>query len=866
MKTKQKTNSITNIENNFITKSFPALKVKPKLKKLFSDVFSTNFEEIINYLPIAEVTSLRKTNKSFYSQINSYFPKRLRLEVDRINQYQMDNYSTFLSFMKMINSQIPISKGNWLDFDLNSVVEKLKLINKNMISSLKSIKNLGKISETVFAPFCILLGCNKVKTNQWKKLFFKIINENDFFRKVQKIDLDNLSEPDVLDAFVYLNSDELMTMNLKYFSDDLYKLIVWCQAIVSYHILIHPYTYRNSTVPLVNGSEMQVFLTRMNRMISKFYKFKRFLMEIGNVEIPLGEFVFNLQHSRADLNTNHYQPFELLSSKEIGNILSYIEYESSFRLIEVSKVFRIGFKESVDITIIEILKEIFYIKQQIDERHSEKYGFLSEISIFSEAFFMIEEIIMSVDSIFNKDILNDIKNLKIDNPLSNLIIKTLLSIIGERPEKIILPTGELKNKYLEKVKSLVISGKFMKKLKEMNKFEHQTDRLLLIVSEIEPLLEYDKIIDIKKINRGLSQMIVYTLYYLVYNKFLNPYAFISEVNDENENENSTGLFQYYSNLIGYLKHNFHIRHRFSGCLNLRFFIKETLGRLQESSSSIPSQNQSVFYKIHKIYNESKDVVPPNAKHVFYERIILEILKASKVIISSKSGTNLFLNQSRGSEINNQNLNNMNNVNIDKYDEESDISQVNKVNKHILNSTALDIIKEEENLNEVQPNQNLKSKQLIHNNTNTYNKNKNIYNNIDQNPVTQVEKGKDNRIYIVSKIPKSNETILESIPNELFVKHILFFLDIFSLPKFASVSKRCNECVKIHYFLRVFFLNKEKQAIESENEDLINGIFQKRIDYLNEYEIPKPSKENAMKMFKQITFQVSFIYYIKTIYY
>lgn len=69
---------------------------------------------------------------------------------------------------------------------------------------------------------------------------------------MQNIDLDNLEETDMLDAFVYLNLDDLNVDSLKRFCPDLSKLIIWCQAVISYHILIHPFTYRNTKGKLMD--------------------------------------------------------------------------------------------------------------------------------------------------------------------------------------------------------------------------------------------------------------------------------------------------------------------------------------------------------------------------------------------------------------------------------------------------------------------------------------------------------------------------------------------------------------------------------------------------------------------------------------
>jgi hypothetical protein len=57
--------------------------------------------------------------------------------------------------------------------------------------------------------------------------------------------MDNLSEADMLDAFVYLNLNELELDTIRKYSPDIEKMIIWCQGVLSYHILIHPFTYRN---------------------------------------------------------------------------------------------------------------------------------------------------------------------------------------------------------------------------------------------------------------------------------------------------------------------------------------------------------------------------------------------------------------------------------------------------------------------------------------------------------------------------------------------------------------------------------------------------------------------------------------------
>lgn len=135
-------------------------RIKPKFFKLLGLLMNYHFDPILNYLNLKDIGKLRQSNKMFLALVHEYYPKRLRLEVEKIRQFQEENYDIFLNYMKIIDSQIPISNKGWLDFDLNVVIEKLKILDKNIITSMKTLKCLGKLPEYVFAPFCIIMGFN----------------------------------------------------------------------------------------------------------------------------------------------------------------------------------------------------------------------------------------------------------------------------------------------------------------------------------------------------------------------------------------------------------------------------------------------------------------------------------------------------------------------------------------------------------------------------------------------------------------------------------------------------------------------------------------------------------------------------------
>jgi hypothetical protein len=114
----------------------------------------------------------------------------------------------------------------------------------------------------------------------------------------------------------------------------------------------------------------------------------------------------------------------------------------------------------------------------------------------------------------------------------------------------------------------------------------------------------------------------------------------------------------------------------------------------------------------------------------------------------------------------------------------------------------------------------------------------------------------NKLQLLSQINKNNKTkpfSINEIPLEILIKNVLFFLDINSLPKFSMANRKCNESVKTHIFIRLYFLNKEKKSIESENSDIINSIEEKRNEFFEEYEMDPPNKDHACKLMNSLAY-------------
>lgn len=118
----------------------------------------------------------------------------------------------------------------------------------------------------------------------------------------------------------------------------------------------------------------------------------------------------------------------------------------------------------------------------------------------------------------------------------------------------------------------------------------------------------------------------------------------------------------------------------------------------------------------------------------------------------------------------------------------------------------------------------------------------------------------NKLQIYSNLTRGKKRAAISfndIPQDIIIKHMLFFLDINSLPKFALASKKTNESVKTHIFIRLHFLNKEKKIIEQENSHILKSMEDKRAKFFEEYEIDPPTKEHAIQLMQTIKNKVLF---------
>ena len=481
-KTEFYNNSNNLLQNN--SNVYSIFPVKPKYIKNLNDVITNCGQFIFNFLTIKEITLLREINKLFYEAINEYYEIRLKIEINNITNFKNENEENTMLYMQNIDSQIPVSNNQWLEFDLKKVTKNMELLDKDTIMGLKSIKKLIKFNENIYAPFCIIFGYKptdfRVKTKGWKKIADSILNDPNIVLKIKKLDYENFKDEDILKAFLYLNNNELSLNRMEKYSLPFTKLIQWCQAVVSYHILIHPYTYRNKTSQIEIGSEVHKYVLFMENIISKFYKFKRFLFRLGLVQIPLGDYVFNLQHNK-NYNKENFDVNQIINVDIIGNIISYLPIDKSYKFINVNQLGVNSFKQSLNINCYKIIKDIILFKLNSYKNLIQIIPLIYENNIFGKYFLMLDDILnSSLDSsqygtnfvpFLTKDHMNEIRNLKSNDQSINKICKIFCTLFNIKVEKKENQRGEIVSLYIKSIKLLATKGILPKLMRYFDKLE-----------------------------------------------------------------------------------------------------------------------------------------------------------------------------------------------------------------------------------------------------------------------------------------------------------------------------------------------------------------------------------------------------------
>lgn len=212
--------------------------MKPYLKQLLKDVINSDFlYYIADFLNTKVIIKLTAVSTLFRDSFRVYLPTRLQQEADYINLFIETNDELNKEFMKLVDTQIPISNGNWVNFNF---IETLKFISTSIttqdLSDLKfAANNVKENNDMLFAPFCVLFNQKPKRVMKadgklkeiWKMSAVKILGDIHFKKNFAMFDKDNIQEEVMLEAFEFLNRSTFEETKVSKISSILWKLISW---------------------------------------------------------------------------------------------------------------------------------------------------------------------------------------------------------------------------------------------------------------------------------------------------------------------------------------------------------------------------------------------------------------------------------------------------------------------------------------------------------------------------------------------------------------------------------------------------------------------------------------------------------------
>ena len=660
--------NLTNNKNYCIFNIYNNEQLKPRSFFLFNDIISNLSSHIFNYLTLKDLSILRCSSKLFLSKINKYYDLRLKIEINKIYEIQNINHEKTSIYMKNIDTQIPLNNDNLFDSDINSVVKEIKKLDRKIVTGIKGIKIISQKKDIIYAPFCIIFGkFNEKNKFEWKKIAENIMNDNKFYFKLSKLNYENMDDEKMLECFYYLNNDELKLNNVRRISPYMEKLIKWCRAVFSYHILVHPYKYRNEHSQIKINSDEYKYALYMDDMISKFYKFKYFLNKFEIMDISLGDYIFNINYQKKNLNDkttenkivtknkNNHNNDEgddekrLIEEKIISNILSYLPIKQSYKFINLNKFWINCFKNSLYINCYELLKEIYDFKKFSYNKLYKDIPIIYENSILSDYFLMLDDILNSaiepnISSLginyipfLSKEHIIYLKKLNYsNNPIFNSICKIFCILFNIKSEKK-TEKGKVIVLYYKSIQLYAIKGTINKMIRCLNKLNLKENQLKLFYEEITKIFNYIydnginiqyKLKEIKYLNKGLYQLLLWEICLFEFLNEFNPFIFINYDNYFSKNKNNIDdifhhvfkkdsqceieekkkMVIYYIDELNFLKYNLIFKYHFHpltwGSMSLAAsyeFFKMAKNILNQEQIQLKNEDKFLF-----VYEEEKN--------------------------------------------------------------------------------------------------------------------------------------------------------------------------------------------------------------------------------------------------------------------
>ena len=855
-----------NINNNLLNNNYSRYK-KPQKNSYVNNIINSviyNQEllnQILNYLNIIDLSNFRAVNRPILNLIHIYFKTRFNIELQSIINYQNKNKNLIISYMNHIDEQIPLTTNNWLNLNLQKNLLNLNILNQQLISNIINTNNSLKIPDTIYKSLLIIIGfndksiINKEEIN-WQKFSSSILSLTNIIQIINNIDYENINDIEIMKILKILNDPKLSINSVKKVSEDYAKLILWFQSVVSFHILIHPYIYRNRKGSVHYNSKEYCFAKEMEKKIESFYKLKRFLRYLNVININIGEYVFTIQQSNnhngspRKKNGNKKKYFNLENNnnidiydsindyKIIGIILSFISFKDSYKLRSVSKSFLNGFKYSINILLFLSLKDLYNFRSQTYNEYNEQVSMIYSHNIFSRFFLMLDNILNESSSnyeLISKEVIDELKILKSKNEYIYDISKIFFDLTEIKVNKI---NNDSKRDYIGALRMLSVKGELLKIMKSCNKLHLNKRKINSIYQELKKFFNLKILKRIKSMNRSIFCLLIWEIIFLQYLRIYNIFDFINYDNiKNNDNTNQTKLIDNFIKIMNNLKYILKIRYHFyikdkskketlygfkESMENLNDYLNEQ--NLEYKYDILSDSNIETFKNIgssyfnnisNKNHKFTQDVLP------FYERIVNEIIIFyTENSFNEKSEKKYIINTDIKNNKENKNnyfkdINSLSTINDKNYN----LSSINnkKYNNTVYTQRKSPIINKTKSFNRI----------------NLF-KNKTCYSSI-----------------INQKTNKKSKSKILIISDNIFIKTIFFYIDLTSLAKFGMSNKKFLCCFRIHMLIRLNYINKNLKNFEEDNKGIINLINNKRNFFYSTYDINPPNKEHAIKLINKL---------------
>ncbi|CDW75554.1 UNKNOWN [Stylonychia lemnae] len=479
------------------------------------------------------VTKLRPLNSFFNQTAKSYLPTRLQQEAEFINAFLEENDEINQKFLRIVDTQIPIAKKNWLFFDFQDVLNNLSLISKEDVTNLKFFLKGSSFSTSVdvcLAPICLLFGIRDDRVKQangevksmWHKQAFKLVSQNHFYKNICNYEKDSIREEAFLEVFEYLNRDELEIDRVRIVNQALCKFIEWARYLVSYHVLVHPYKLRNPQTVLP-GTDVYFFLQTIDSFMDQFYQLKSYLIRLQVLPKDTN-FAFNLSHVKF-IKREKVCSMIKLDSNIIDVVLCNLGTTEAAKMSQINRKFRFYVANHWDMRLTYQVLEVECLKTNNFELLNKKVPLLYEGGFFSPYIKMLDRILIQEKCFLSKYHLDEIKSIIKPNKNLSQYVQAFCKLVGIKPIRKGLPNGSLEIDYFTPFQQVVKGNKLQTFLNNFNKLTIRGELLQQANSFITVMLRQTSLAQAKQHSLGLFQLLLWTISVVTMNKLINPLNF-----------------------------------------------------------------------------------------------------------------------------------------------------------------------------------------------------------------------------------------------------------------------------------------------------------------------------------------------------